>query len=155
MAAAGSCLTGEVLTPDQSDVLLVAVLDSGSDSYGLLRGGDVLQKGRSAADTALYSRFQSEQSEYRRQSELQTKRRTTVLEAHHDRLIEIAQRALDTTKSRATYDKKAKGVLAAQAGRVRAAERAKEIALEALPRAGSGRLELFEHFVGHVSVSSL
>jgi len=155
MAAAGSCLTGEVLTPDQSDVLLVAVLDSGSDSYGLLLGDDVLQKGRSAADTALYSRFQSEQSEYRRQSELQTKRRTTVLEAHHDRLIEIAQRALDTTKSRASYDKKAKGVLAAQAGKVREAERAKEIALEALPKAGSGCLELFEHFVGHVSVSPL
>ncbi len=153
MAAAGCCRTGEVLSPDQSDVLLVALLDSGVDSYEPLLGDDVLQQGRSAADKALYSRFQSEQSEHRRRSELKTKRRATVLEAHHDRLIEIAQRALDTTRTRAFYDKKAEGVLAAQAGRVRAAERAKEVALEALPKAGSGRLELFEHFVGHVSVS--
>jgi hypothetical protein len=85
---------------------------------------------------------------------LQAKRRETVLIAHHDHLIEIAERSLETTRVRSLSDSKAKGILPAQSGKVRAAQRAKEIAIAQLPKVTGGHLELFEHFVGLVSVHS-
>jgi superfamily II DNA or RNA helicase len=154
MAAAGSCSGEAVLDSDEADVLLAAVLESGVDFYGLTLDDASLDRGRRAADRALYARFQIEQTEHRRKSELQATRRATVLTAHHDRLIEIAQRSLGTMQARALFDKGARGILAAQAGKVRAAERAKEVALAQLPQASGTRLELFEHFVGFVSVRS-
>lgn len=152
MAGVGSCSSNRALSADEADALLASVLDSGCDLYGSELEPQLLAHGRSIADKSLYARFQVEQDEHRKRSELKAKRRRTVLIAHHDRLIEIAQRALATTEARASFDTKVKGILAAQAGKVRAAERAKDIALAELPTKGTGRLELFEFFIGHVAV---
>ena len=135
-------------------MLLSAVLESGVDLYGGGPSSSALEAGWGFADKALYARFQSEQSEHRTRAELQARRRETVLVAHHDRLIEMTTKALTTTRERAVFDRKARGILAAQEGKVRAAERAKDIALQQLPKATGVRLELFEHFIGFVSVGS-
>jgi Helicase conserved C-terminal domain len=152
MSAAACCGSDHVLGGDDADVLLNELLESAVDYYGSVPEDSALRRARSEADRALYARFQSEQSEHRKRSELRTKRRATVLAAHHDRLIDIAQRALETTRIKASFDKRAQGVIAAQEGKVRSAQRAKDIALAQLPKPGQGRLELFEHFVGFVSV---
>ncbi len=154
LAAAARCDGESELSPDEADLLLAAVLESAVDLHGPMPDAAALDRGRASADKSLYARFQGEQAEHQRRSELQAKRRSTVLRAHHDRLIEIARRGLDTMQARAVLDKGAKGMLLAQAGRVRAAERAKEIALAQVPEAGVARLELFEHFVGFVSTRS-
>ena len=154
MSAAASCSGDRALGNDEADILLGALLETGVDFYGVGPDYDALGRGRALADKVLYARFQAEQSEHRKRSELQAKRRETVLIAHHDRLIEIAERSLETTRVRSLSDSKAKGILAAQSGKVRAAQRAKEIAIAQLPKVTGGHLELFEHFVGLVSVHS-
>jgi SNF2 family DNA or RNA helicase len=152
MSAASRCGTDETLSGELADALLSELLEKAVDYYGEVPELGVLERARAAADRALYTRFESEQAEHGKRSELQAKRRATVLTGHHDRLIEIAQRARDTTRARAAFDRGAQSVLAAQEGRVKAAERAKDIALAQLPKAGQSRLELFEHFIGYVSI---
>jgi len=154
MAAAGSCDKDDVLSPDQADGLLVALLDSGIDVYEQTIGDNPLKRGQQLAAQALYSRFDVEKSAYKRRSELQAKRRKMVLEAHHDRLIDSAQRALDDMRQEAVFDRQKERRVRRLETNLKNAQHDKEIAMERLSEDHGGELTLSTHCIGHVFVSA-